>query len=98
MTTDTLLMLLSVFSALSGMVTEAVKKLFNNDTKLPYNFIALLSALIVGCAGTAVYYQLNGICFDRNNIIHMILMGLASGLISMVGFDKVKQIIQQFTH
>lgn len=98
MTTNTFLMLLSVFSALSGLITEAVKKLFNQNTKLPCNFIALIAALIVGCAGTAVYYQLNGLCFNENNIINMVLMGLASGLISMVGFDKVKQIIEQFSH
>lgn len=97
MTTNTFLMLLSVFSALSGLITEAVKKLFNHNTKLPYNFIALIAALIVGCAGTAVYYQLNGLCFDKNHIINMVLMGLASGLISMVGFDKVKQIIEQLS-
>ena len=89
------LILLSAFSVISGLITEAIKKLLSDKTNLSYNLIALGVALVVGTIGCGTYYQLNGLPFDLNNIIYMILMGLASGLTSMVGFDKVKQTIEQ---
>ena len=97
MTTTTFLMLLSSFSVLSGLVTEGIKKLISDKANMSYNIIALVVALVIGGAGSAIYYQLNAIPFDINNVIYMILMGLASGLCSMVGFDKIKQAIEQIT-
>ena len=97
MTTTTFLMLLSSFSVLSGLVTEGIKKLISDKANMSYNIIALVVALVIGGVGSAVYYQLNAIPFNLNNIIYLVLMGLASGLCSMVGFDKIKQAIEQIT-
>ena len=97
MTTTTFLMLLSSFSVLSGLVTEGIKKLISDKANMSYNIIALVVALVIGGAGSAVYYQLNAIPFDVNNVIYMILMGLASGLCSMVSYDKLKQCIEQIS-
>ena len=97
MTTTTFLMLLSSFSVLSGLVTEGIKKLISDKANMSYNIIALVVALVIGGAGSAVYYQLNAIPFNLNNIIYLVLMGLASGLCSMVGFDKIKQAVEQIT-
>lgn len=91
------LILLSSFSVMSSLVTEGIKNLVTDKINLSYNIIALISALIIGGCGTAIYYQLNSIPFTVNNIIYIILMGLASGLTAMVGFDKVKQSIEQIT-
>lgn len=82
---------------MSSLVTEGIKNLVTDKINLSYNIIALISALIIGGCGTAIYYQLNTIPFTVNNIIYIILMGLASGLTAMVGFDKVKQSIEQIT-
>lgn len=92
------LMLLSAFSVLSSLVTEGIKKLFSDRANLSYNVVALVAALVIGGGGTAIYYQLNEIVFSANNIIYAVLMGLASGLVSMIGFDKVKQAITQLTN
>lgn len=97
MTVTTFLILLSAFSVVSGLVTEGIKNIATDKVNLSYNIVALITALVVGGGGTAVYYQLNAISFTINNIIYMILMGMASGLVSMVGFDKVKQAITQIT-
>ena len=97
MTTTTFLMLLSSFSVLSGLVTEGIKRLISDKANMSYNIIALVVALVIGGVGSAVYYQLNAIPFNLNNIIYLVLMGLASGLCSMVGFDKIKQAIEQIT-
>ena len=90
-------MLLSSFSVLSGLVTEGIKKLISDKANMSYNIIALVVALVIGGVGSAVYYQLNAIPFNLNNIIYLVLMGLASGLCSMVGFDKIKQAVEQIT-
>lgn len=87
--------LLFVFSVLTGLVTEAIKKIIKDKENMSYNIIALVTALIIGVIGTGMYYQLNDIVFSTNNIIYMILLGLASALVSMVGFDKFKQALVQ---
>ena len=97
MTTTTFLMLLSAFTVLSGLTTEGIKNLISDKSNMSYNIIALIVSLIVGGIGCAIYYQLNAIPFDVNNVIYMILMGLASGLCSMVGYDKLKQCIEQIS-
>ena len=97
MTTTTFLMLLSAFTVLSGLTTEGIKDLISDKSNMSYNIIALIVSLIVGGVGCAVYYQLNAIPFDINNVIYMILMGLASGLCSMVSYDKLKQCIEQIS-
>ena len=97
MTTTTFLILLSAFSVLSGLVTEGIKKLISDKANMSYNIIALIVSLIVGGVGCAIYYQLNAIPFDVNNVIYIILMGLASGLCSMVSYDKLKQCIEQIS-
>ncbi|MCM1185239.1 MAG: hypothetical protein NC251_12630 [Lachnoclostridium sp.] len=90
--------LLSAFSVISGLVTEGIKNLAADKANMPYNLIALITAILVGGGGTAVYYQLNAIPFTTNNVICAVMMGLASGLCSMVGFDKVKQAISQISN
>ncbi len=95
MNTTTFLILLSVFASLSSLVTEGVKHIATDKANLPYNLLTITSALIVGSVGTAVYYYLNAIPFTVSNILCMILMGLAGGLASMVGFDKIRQALEQ---
>lgn len=97
MNTTMFLILLSSFSVLSSLVTEGVKNIATDKVNLSYNIVALVTALIIGGGGTAVYYQLNAVPFTVNNVIYAVLIGLASGLVSMVGFDKVKQAIEQIT-
>lgn len=97
MTAPMFLMLLAAFSSISGLITEGIKKLINDKKNLSYNLLALIVALIVGGVGCVIYYQLTGIPYTTNNIIYIVLMGLSSGLSSMVGYDKIKQMIQQFS-
>lgn len=98
MTTNMFFMLLSLFSTITVLFTEGVKKIIKDKKDTSYNIIALCISLIVGSVGTIFYYQLNNILFTTNNIIYAILMGLASGLTSMVGYDKVKQTIVQISN
>ena len=92
MTVEIFLALLLGFSILASLVTEAIKKLFSADG----NITAFVVASIIGLAGTLIYYQLKNIDFNLNNIIYAILMGLASSLVSQLGYDKIKEAIQKF--
>jgi RsiW-degrading membrane proteinase PrsW (M82 family) len=95
MTTSIFLMLLSVFSAITCLITEGIKRIAKDKANLSYNITAIIVALIVGIVGCGIYYQLNSVAFTVNNVIYMMLIGFSSGLVSMVGFDKVKQTIEQ---
>lgn len=89
------LTLLFSFSVLTSLVMEFVKKFINDKENISYNIVTVIIAVVIGGAGTLIYYQLATLPFTLNNIIYAILMGLASGLCSMVGYDKVKQTILQ---
>lgn len=89
------LTLLFSFSMLSSLVTEGIKKTLNDKKNLSWNIVALFVSLAVGGGGCLIYYQLSSIALTTNGVIYAILMGLASGLCSMVTYDKVKQAILQ---
>lgn len=98
MTFNAFLLLLAAFASVSGLITEAIKKLITEKANFSYNIIALVVALIVGSTGCSIYYVFYEIPFTTNNIICIVLMGFASGLVSMLGYDKVKQTILQITN
>ena len=98
MTLKIFVVLLYAFSTISGLFTEGIKNIIKDKKNVSYNILAICVSLIVGCAGTAVYYQLNEIVFSINNIIYMVLMGFSSALASMIGYDKVKQTILQLSN
>lgn len=88
--------LLVVFSAITSLCTEATKKILNElNVKYATNILVVILSLIVGVAGTGVYYVLFSIEFNAINIVCMPLMGIAIAVGSMVGYDKVVQTIEQ---
>lgn len=88
--------LLVVFSTITSLCTEATKKILNElNVKYATNILVVILSLIIGAAGTCVYYVLFSIEFNAINIMCMPLMGLATAVGSMVGYDKVIQTIEQ---
>ena len=96
MTVSLFVILLAVFSAVSSICSEGIKKLLD-EGNIGYssNILVFVVSCIVGIGGTAIYYTVDGIAFSLVNIICMILMGLASSMGAMVGYDKVIQTIKQ---
>ena len=96
MTLTSFLTLLMSFSTITSLITEGLKK-FLDSMKINYacNILVLIVAIVVGCAGTFVYYQLAVIPINTMNVIFAILMGIANWFGAMVGYDKVKQAIEQ---
>lgn len=96
MTISLFMSILSFGAVLTGLLTEAVKDLLDSvNKKYASNIIALIVAVLVGCGGCAIAYILLGIPFTLNNIICLCLMGGAVWLSSMVGYDKIAQLIEQ---
>ena len=99
MTITLFMTLLVVLAVAVSLLTEAVKKLFEG-TKFTYpsNVLVLIVSIIVGIAGTAIAYVSLEIAFTPPNVMGMLLMAVAVWVGSMVGYDKVLQMIEQFKH
>lgn len=95
MSTVAFLFLLSFFATLTGLVVEAIKKVMKDKENRSDNLIALVTALIIGFVGTLLYYYFNDVTFEMKHLVFAILMGFASGLVAMNGYDKVKAMIEQ---
>ena len=96
MTIEMFLILLTAFSVITSLFTEAVKKFFNSiNVEYASNIIALVVAVFVGGSGTVIFYLFNGIELTLINNICIFLMMGANWVGSMIGYDKVKQAITQ---
>lgn len=86
-----------ILCAVSGLLTEAIKQWFKNQNDKNYsaNLIAIIDAVVVGCGGTSIAYILLGVPFTLANIACMICMFAVVGIGSMIGYDKVIQLIKQ---
>lgn len=91
MTITLFLTLFTLGSAVSSLLTEALKK----SLTLSCNLIALIDALVVGIAGTSAAYVLMNVEFTLQNIICIALMTVCIWVGSMLGYDKVMQTISQ---
>lgn len=96
MTVTLFISILTFGSLICSLITEAIKKFFQNTGKEPSaNIIALIDAIVVGGLGTAIEYMLLDIPWTINNIICLLLMIVAVWIGAMVGYDKVIQTIEQ---
>ena len=86
----------TVGAAAAALLTEAVKKFYANAGKeRSPNVIALVDAVVIGAGGTAVVYMLLDIPWTVNNIICLILMAVCVWIGSMIGYDKIIQLLKQ---
>ena len=89
-------MLFTIGSLVSALLTEAFKKaLDEKGVGYSTNFLALIMAGVVGIAGTIAAYIILGIPFDPVSIICIIFMAIAIWVGAMLGYDKVKQLLDQ---
>jgi len=96
MTVTLFISLFTLGAAASSLLTEAVKKWYENASKdYSANVVALIDAIIVGGLGTASSYMLLDIPWTVNNIICLLLMIVVIWMGSMLGYDKVIQLLAQ---
>ena len=96
MTITLFVSMLTLGAGITSLLTEAIKKAYANAGKeYSANMVALINAVVVGCGGTAIMYMLMGISWTINNIICLFLMGIAVWIASMIGYDKIIQLLKQ---
>ena len=96
MTTHIFIILFVLFSAISSLLTEAIKIGCKNKEKpLSANLIAIICAIVVGGIGSCFAFVFLSIPFTLVNCLSIVCMSFAIGLGSMVGFDKITQLISQ---
>lgn len=94
---ETFMLGLLVVSTLTGLVTEAIKKLLSERGVTYYaNTLAGVVAIILSAAIGIGYVVLTGTGFTAQIIVYIVTMVFVSWLCSMVGYDKVIQAIKQF--
>lgn len=96
MTTEVMLVLLAILSALTSLVTEGAKKILKKkEVDYATNVVVWIVAAILGGGVTVVFYLACGIPWTVLNVIYIFVMIVASGLGAMIGYDKVIQTVTQ---
>lgn len=90
------IILLAACATVTSLLTEAVKSFFDMQ-KIRYasNIVVLVIAMAAGCAGAMIYYYIFAVPFTPLNCIMAVFLGLANWVGAMVGYDKVKQALEQ---
>ncbi len=89
-TTEAFLAGLLVVSTLTGLTTEALKKMFVElKVDFPPNTLAAIVSAILSVAIGAGYVVLASVTFNASVVIYIIALAFASWLCAMVGYDKV---------
>lgn len=87
---------LVIASALNTLVTEAVKKAYENaGLKCSPNVVALINAFAIGGCGTAASYIILGLPWNATNILALVGMIACVWVGSMIGFDRIIQTLKQ---
>ena len=96
MTVSSFITLLTLLSGVNVLLTQATKKLID-ETRMAYssNVVALIDAVVCGFGGTLVYFLTAGDKIGSMEILMAVLMAISVWVGSMVGYDKVTQMIRQ---
>ena len=88
--------LLTILVACNALITQAIKVAFDKrGKKYSSNLIALITSIAIGGLGSVIAYIFLGITFNIYSIICIPLFIIVIWVGSMVGFDKIFQLIKQ---
>lgn len=93
MTLQIFTILLAILCIASTGITEAIKRA--TKEKISNNLLAAIVAVVVGGGGTVAAFLFMSIPFTAINIVCIVLMVIAIWVGSMIGYDKVKQLVKQ---
>lgn len=94
---ETFLLGLMITSTLTGLVTEAIKKIMaEHNKKYSANTLAGVVAACLSAVISAGYIVFTNGVFTAQTIVCIIAMVFMSWLCSMVGYDKVIGVMGQF--
>ncbi len=96
MTLEVFLMMLMAVSIITGLVTEALKKLFDESGKVyKSNILAGVVAVVLSVLVGVGYIVMTEAQINAKMAVILIALVLLSWLCAMVGYDKVMQAITQ---
>lgn len=98
-TMDVFLIGLMIVSTMTGLVTEAIKKIVaeSNAECRPNTVSGIVAAILSAGVGIG-YVVFTGISFNAQIIICIVALMFMSWLCAMVGYDKVVQIFKNNTN
>ena len=85
---------LAAISVLTSLTVEALKKLLGEKIK-SYNLLAAIVSVVLTIAVSIGYIAYTGTTFTTQILVIIIALVFLSFLSSTVGFDKIKQLIEQ---
>lgn len=97
MNLEVFLIVLMITSTLTGLVTEAIKKILTeyNRTYRANTLAGIVATVLSAAIGVGCIIVTGGV-FTAQTIVSIVVLIFLSWLGSMVGYDKVMQAIGQF--
>ncbi len=93
---DVALALVTAFSIVTSVVTQFVKVVLDTfRAKYASNVVVLIVAAVVGTGGTMLYYVNHQIPLNALTSVYLAIMCLINCMGAMLGYDKVKQMLEQ---
>ena len=89
-----MMLLLTACAVMTGLVTEALKKMLG-DKKYSTNVLAAVVSIVIAGLICTGYIILTDTILTPKTWVYIIALVILSWLCAMVGFDKVKQTINQ---
>lgn len=87
---------LAAISILTSLTVEALKKLLG-ERKYSANLLAAIVSVVITIAVSAGYLIYTGTAFTAQIAVIIVALVFLSFLSATVGFDKIKQLIEQLT-
>lgn len=96
MNVTSFLALFMALTVITPIVTEGIKKFLSSlNVKYACNIIVLIVSVALSGIVSAFYFVAGGIGFTSVDVFYIFALALANWLGSMLGYDKVKQAIEQ---
>jgi len=92
-----MMVLLAASAALTGLVTEAVKKMIG-EKQYSVNVLAAIVSVIVAGGVCAWYIIMHDVVVDTKVWTQIVALVVLSWLCAMTSYDKVRQTIAQIMH
>ena len=89
-TFDIFLMGLMIVSTLTGLTTEAIKKIMSeHNFKYHANTLAAIVSVVLSVVASVCYIAMQGLTFTAPIAVCIVALTFMSWLCAMVGYDKV---------
>ena len=87
---------LLIVSVITNLTVEGIKKLLDR-TKVKYssNVLAAILSVLIACAVSVIYLIMTDTVFTMKIGVEIVVLMYLGFLISMVGYDKVIQMLKQ---